>query len=531
MRSLPSWNPSSVSTVPLSPRDPRRATIRSQQADQAPAAPDRRGDRRLRDDRGGRPRDGLPVRRQGQLRPARRPAGAAKARSRRRSTLVAVNLDQKQPGFPADVLPRYLTERGVDFRIAEQDTYSVVKRLIPEGATMCSLCSRLRRGVLYRVAGELGATKIALGHHRDDLMATFFLNLFFGGKLKTMPPKLVSDDGKHVVIRPLAYVRERDLAAYAEYKQFPLIPCTLCGSQENLQRKQVALMLQRVGAQASGPPRLDLQRARQGRADAPPRPHAARLRGRPRDGVAQASGDIAFDVDSTLDSVPAADDCPAPRLVRLLRLAALLASALALTCVAQTTLEGKALVEALRQGGYVLYLRHASTDFGQNDEAMTDYANCAQQRNLTDAGRAEARAIGAAIKELRIPVGPVLASPYCRTRESAAAHLRSADRLASRPRRARDRRRANATADCASSCRRRSPKAATSRSPATATRFARSPARPTCRKARSPSSNRSAAASFASSRASRRATGNRSAHLSARCSCPARTGSCATARP
>src|SRR6478752_822126 len=157
--------------------------------------------------------------------------------------LVAVNLDQKQPGFPAHVLPDYLRARGVDFHIAEQDTYSVVKRLVPEGATMCSLCSRLRRGVLYRVAGELGATKIALGHHRDDLMATFFLNLFFGGKLKTMPPKLVSDDGKHVVIRPLAYVRERDLARYAEVMAFPIIPCTLCGSQENLQRKQVAAML------------------------------------------------------------------------------------------------------------------------------------------------------------------------------------------------------------------------------------------------------------------------------------------------
>ena len=157
--------------------------------------------------------------------------------------LIAVNLDQKQPGFPADVLPRYLEERGVAFRIVEQDTYSVVKRVIPEGATMCSLCSRLRRGALYRVAGELGATKIALGHHRDDLMATFFLNLFFGGKLKTMPPKLVSDDGRHVVIRPLAYVRERDLTRYAEAMAFPLIPCTLCGSQENLQRKQVTAMM------------------------------------------------------------------------------------------------------------------------------------------------------------------------------------------------------------------------------------------------------------------------------------------------
>jgi len=158
-------------------------------------------------------------------------------------SIVAVNLDQKQPGFPADVLPRYLEGRGVPFRIVEQDTYSVVKRVIPEGATMCSLCSRLRRGVLYRVASEVGATKIALGHHRDDILATFFLNLFHGGKLKTMPPKLVSDDGRHVVIRPLAYVRERDLARYAEACAFPLIPCTLCGSQENLQRRQVSALM------------------------------------------------------------------------------------------------------------------------------------------------------------------------------------------------------------------------------------------------------------------------------------------------
>ena len=153
--------------------------------------------------------------------------------------LIAVNLDQKQPNFPADILPAYLTKLGVPFHIENQDTYSIVKRLIPEGKTTCSLCSRLRRGILYRVADELGCNKIALGHHRDDILETFFLNMFFGGKLKGMPAKLVSDDGKHMVIRPMAYVKEEDSTRYAQVKQFPIIPCDLCGSQENLQRKQI----------------------------------------------------------------------------------------------------------------------------------------------------------------------------------------------------------------------------------------------------------------------------------------------------
>jgi tRNA 2-thiocytidine biosynthesis protein TtcA len=172
-----------------------------------------------------------------------------------RFELVAVNLDQKQPGFPEHVLPEYLKSREVPFHIENQDTYSIVKRLIPEGKTMCSLCSRLRRGILYRVAGELGATKIALGHHRDDMLQTFFMNMFFGSRLKGMPPKLVSDDGKNIVIRPLAYVAETDLEKWAAHRQFPIIPCTLCGNQENLQRVQMKKMLREWERQFPG--RLD----------------------------------------------------------------------------------------------------------------------------------------------------------------------------------------------------------------------------------------------------------------------------------
>lgn len=158
--------------------------------------------------------------------------------------IIAVNLDQKQPNFPEHVLPNYLTQLGVPFHIVEKDTYSVVKSIIPEGKTMCSLCSRLRRGNLYTFAKTIGATKIALGHHRDDILETFFLNLFFGGKIKAMPAKLLSDDGDNILIRPLAYCKEKDIARYAQAAEFPIIPCTLCGSQPNLQRSVIKSMLQ-----------------------------------------------------------------------------------------------------------------------------------------------------------------------------------------------------------------------------------------------------------------------------------------------
>ncbi len=166
-----------------------------------------------------------------------------KARAPIHFDIVAVNLDQKQPGYPEHVLPEYLATTGVPFHIENQDTYSVVKRVVPEGKTTCGLCSRLRRAILYKVADDLGCNKVALGHHRDDIVQTLLLNMFFGGTLKAMPPKLVSDDGKHVVIRPLAYVAEKDTERWAQYREFPIIPCNLCGSQDNLQRQQVGEML------------------------------------------------------------------------------------------------------------------------------------------------------------------------------------------------------------------------------------------------------------------------------------------------
>ncbi len=224
--------------------------------------------------------------------------------------LVAVNLDQKQPGFPTHVLPAYLARVGVPFHIENRDTYSVVKRLVPEGQTMCSLCSRLRRGILYRVASELGATKIALGHHRDDMVVTLMMNMFFGGRLKGMPPKLVSDDGKHIVIRPLAYVAETDLERWAVQREFPIIPCTLCGSQDGLQRAQIKTMIH------------DWERRYPGRIDnmfnAMGRIMPSHLMDRnlypfttlQTTGVADPAGDMAFDEDE-------ADACGSPAVVRL----------------------------------------------------------------------------------------------------------------------------------------------------------------------------------------------------------------------
>jgi tRNA 2-thiocytidine biosynthesis protein TtcA len=224
--------------------------------------------------------------------------------------LVAVNLDQKQPGFPAHVLPEYLARVGVPFHIESQDTYSIVKRLVPEGQTMCSLCSRLRRGILYRVASDLGATKIALGHHRDDMVVTLMMNMFFGGRLKGMPPKLVSDDGRHVVIRPLAYVAEVDLERWSAQRQFPIVPCTLCGSQDNLQRAQTKALIREWERKYPG--RIDNLFNAMGRItpshlmDRNLYPFATLQ----ATGVADPSGDKAFDEE-------ASDTCASPAVIKL----------------------------------------------------------------------------------------------------------------------------------------------------------------------------------------------------------------------
>jgi tRNA 2-thiocytidine biosynthesis protein TtcA len=224
-----------------------------------------------------------------------------------RFELVAVNLDQKQPGFPEHVLPEYLARVGVPFHIENQDTYSIVKRVIPEGKTTCGLCSRLRRGILYRVAGELGATKIALGHHRDDIVQTLFMNMFFGSKMKGMPPKLVSDDGRNVVIRPLAYVAETDLEHWAEHRQFPIIPCTLCGSQDNLQRVQIKQMLREWDKRHPG----RVENVFSAMQNVVPSHLADRnlfpFTALQATGVADTNGDRAFDEDDSCGSAPQAN--------------------------------------------------------------------------------------------------------------------------------------------------------------------------------------------------------------------------------
>jgi tRNA 2-thiocytidine biosynthesis protein TtcA len=233
--------------------------------------------------------------------------------------IVAVNLDQKQPGFPEHVLPDYLAKLGVPFHIENQDTYSIVTRVIPEGRTMCSLCSRLRRGILYRVADELGATRIALGHHRDDILETFFLNMFFGGKLKGMPPKLVSDDGRHIVIRPLAYVEEKDLETYAQWREFPIIPCNLCGSQENMKRREIKQLMREWEKRFPG--RVDNIFAALSRVT----PSHLMDRGMFDFAGLQATGDpvedgdIAFDVSPEFEATPVAASESATSVVELVR--------------------------------------------------------------------------------------------------------------------------------------------------------------------------------------------------------------------
>ncbi len=237
-------------------------------------------------------------------------------------TLVAVNLDQKQPGFPEHILPAYLRQLGIEFHIENQDTYSIVKKLVPEGKTLCSLCSRLRRGILYRVAGELGATKIALGHHRDDIVVTMLMNMFFGSRLKGMPPKLVSDDGKHTVIRPLASVAEHDLAIWATHRGFPIIPCSLCGSQDNLQRVQVKKMIHEWERQYPG--RIDNMATAMGNITLSHMMDRALFpfTSIKPTGLADAAGDKAFDEDDAQACAPVAPaqaEQPATQVVQWLR--------------------------------------------------------------------------------------------------------------------------------------------------------------------------------------------------------------------